>query len=61
MPVDDRIGKRNQQTISAVATLDARLFANAGAPLIGAGWTVPGLAGGLALPADWVDIRPPAK
>jgi hypothetical protein len=35
--VDDRIRQRDQQTVIALSTLDTRLFANTGQPLIGTG------------------------
>jgi len=38
--------------------LDARLFADAGSPLVGAGGCVAGFAGCLALPTGRVDIGP---
>lgn len=61
MVVDHRIGQRLQDAVSAVATLDARLFADARAPLVGAGRGVARLAAGLAFPADRIHIRAPTK
>ena len=37
MVVDHRIGQRLQDAVSAVATLDTRLFADTGAPFVGTG------------------------
>src|SRR5690606_18840220 len=56
MVVDHRIGQWDQQAIAAIAAFDARLFADTGAPLIGAGWCVARLAFGLALPSSARDI-----
>lgn len=56
MVVDHGVGQRDQQAVTAVATLDARLLADTGAPLVGTGRGVTGLACGFALPANRIDI-----
>jgi len=45
--VDDGIRQRDQLPVATVGAFDARLFADAGAPLIGAGRGVACLAGRL--------------
>ena len=59
--VDHRIRQRDQRAVAAVPALDARLLADTGPPLVGAGRRVARLARGLALPADRVDIGAAAE
>ena len=54
--IDDGIGQRDQHAMLAVCAFDAPLVAHASAPFVGAGRRIARLAGGLTLPADWVDV-----
>ncbi|MNZ92023.1 hypothetical protein D3C78_1110300 [compost metagenome] len=60
MPEKDLVRQRQQLPMSTVCTLDARLFTDAHAPLIGAGRRVAGLAR-LAFPAKRENIGTPLE
>jgi hypothetical protein len=50
-----------KQTMIAAATFHARLLADPGPPLVGAGWRTARLAGRLAFPPDRENVGTPAK
>ena len=58
---DHLIRQGNQQAVIALTTLDTRLFANTGQPLIATGRCIARVAGGFAFPADRVDVGAATK
>lgn len=61
MVVDHCVGQWDQQAFAAIAAFDSGLFADTGTPFVGAGRCVARLTRGFAFPADWINIRAPAK
>jgi len=61
MVEDDRVGQRNQHSVTTVPAFDARFFADTGTPLIGAGRRATGLGRSFTLPSNRIDIRAPAE
>jgi len=61
VPPNHVVGHREEATIWTLGALDARFFADALHPLVGAGWGVAGLAGFPALESTRVHVLSSAE
>ena len=61
VPPDHFIGDRQEATVGTLRALDARLFADASHPLVGAGGGVAGLSCFPTLESAWIHVLAPAK